>query len=127
MKLPMIAWGMLAVIVLVVPLLAVTPLLVKKKALLDYGALVPARNQLFHSKWIRNRHPTGAVILGNPDASSLIDLGSSFTVIRQMSIPPIDKPTPATLAYAPALSILVVVMCVTPAPEINHSVLKMLG
>ena len=98
MKLPMIAWGMLAVIVLVVPLLAVTPLLVKKKALLDYGALVPARNQLFHSKSDPQSTPHRRCDSGKSRRVVADRFGSSFTVIRQMSIPPIDKPTPATLA-----------------------------
>lgn len=134
MKLPMIAYGLLAVILLVAPLFAVTPALiaVKKRALLEYGELVTAHNQMFESKWIREAASPGvasadAVILGNPDSSSLVDLGSSFTVIRQMTIVPIDKPTLGTLAFGAALPILVVILFVTPASQIIHAVLKMLA
>ena len=128
MKFPMCAYGVLAIVVLVAPLLVVAPVLqkIKKKALLEYGALVTIHNQLFHRKWIQN-HPPGEVILGDPDPSSLVDLGSSFTVIRQMEIVPIDKATFVTLALAAALPMLPVILLATPADELVRVVLKMLA
>jgi hypothetical protein len=111
MKFPMIAYGVLAIIVLVAPLLVVTPVLirVKKRALLDYGALVTIHNQHFDQKWIQKKQSSEETILGDPDPSSLIDLGSSFTVVKQMGIVPIDKPTLVNLAIAAALPMLPVV------------------
>jgi hypothetical protein len=67
------------------------------------------------------------VILGNPDASSLADLGSSFTVIREMSIVPIDKNTLIRLTIAAVLPMLPVVLFATPANEVIRAVLEMLG
>ena len=57
MKLPMITYGVLAIIILIVPLLVVTPVLlkIKKKALLEYGALVTNHNQQFDQKWIQDK------------------------------------------------------------------------
>jgi hypothetical protein len=129
LKLVMIAYGVLAVLLLIVPLLAVTPALIatKKRALLEYGELVTTHNQLFETKWIRDERPADVVILGNPDASSLIDLGDAYTVIRNMTIVPIDKPTLAALAVGAALPILVVILFVTPASQIIQAVLKMLA
>ncbi len=91
----MIAYGILAILVLVVPLLAVAPRLVdvKKKALLDFGALVTEHAQLFDAKWNRADRPSGEVILGNPDASSLADLGGSFAVVRAMRVVPSTSDT----------------------------------
>ena len=128
LKFPMIAYGVLATIFLVVPLLVVTPVLlkVKRKALLEYGAQVAIHNQLFDQKWIQSRQPVGETLLGNPDASSLADLGASFTVVRQMRVVPIDKPTLLTLAISAALPMLPVVLYATPAPELVR-MLKMLG
>jgi len=127
LKLPMIMYGILATLCLVVPLLVVAPVLlkVKRKALLEYGAQVAIHNQLFDLKWIRE-HPEGETLLGNRDASSLADLGSAFTVVRQMHIVPIDKPTLLTLAISAALPMLPVVLYATPTPELIH-MLKMLG
>jgi hypothetical protein len=125
----MIAYGVLAVIVLVVPLLVVAPVLrkVKRKALLEYGALVTIHDQLFETKWIRNKQPHGEVLLGNPDASSLIDLGSSFSVVRQMGLVPINKSTLITLAVAAALPVVPLVLIVTPTDQLIRAVVKMLA
>jgi hypothetical protein len=129
MKFPMIAYGVLAVVLLVVPLLVVTPVLLqtKRKALFDYGAQVTIHNQLFDQKWIQNKAPEGETLLGNPDPSSLADLGSSFAVIRQMGLVPIDKPTLITLVVSAALPMLPVVLYATPADELLRAILKMLG
>jgi hypothetical protein len=129
LQLPMIAYGMLAIILLVVPLLAVTPVLLKTKrtALRAYGGLLMKHNQLFQAKWIDDDGPKSESILGNQDPSSLASLGNSFTVVRQMGIVPIDKPTLVTLALAAALPMIPVLLFVTPANEVVHTVLKMLG
>jgi len=128
-KFPMIAYGVLAIIFLVAPLLVVAPVLVqvKRKALREYGALVTIHNQQFDQKWIQHEQSSDATMLGNPDASSLADLGGSFTVVREMGIVPIDKPTLITLALAAALPMVPVVLFATPADELIRLVLKMLG
>ena len=127
-KFLMIAYGVLAIIFLVAPLLVVAPALlkVKRKGLLEYGAQVTIHNQLFERKWIQEKRPAGETLLGNPDASSLADLGSSFTVVRQMRLVPIDKPTLIALAVSAALPMVPVVLYATPAPELIR-MLKMLG
>jgi hypothetical protein len=123
----MIAYGILAILFLVVPLLVVAPVLlkIKRKGLLEYGAQVTIHNQLFDQKWIQEKQP-GDSLLGNPDASSLGDLGTSFTVVRQMRLVPIDKPTLITLAISAALPMLPVILYATPAAELIR-MLKMLG
>ena len=129
LRITMIAYGVIAVLLLIVPLLVVTPSLIKVKraALRDFGGLVTEHNQMFDTKWIGEKRTKDEAILGNPDASSLVDLGGSFDVIKRMGIVPIDKPTLITLAAAAALPMVPVVLLVTPAYEIVHTVLKMLG
>jgi hypothetical protein len=128
-KFAMIVYGVLAVIVLVVPLLAVSPALlkIKKKAMIEYGALVTEHDQRFETKWIRQHHAPDEIILGNPDPSSLADLGSSYAIVRQMTLVPITKPTLITLAVAAALPMLPVVVLTTPTGELVHPVFKMLA
>lgn len=129
LKFPVIGYLVLAIGVLVAPLLLVAPTLmkVKRRALREYGALVTIHNQQFDSKWIRRDPDHQQMLLGNPDASSLVDLGSSFAVVRQMNIVPIDKPTLISLAVAGALPVIPVILIFTPADEIVHAVVKMLG
>ena len=125
----MIAYGVLAILVLVAPLLAVTPRLidVRNSALFEYGALVTDHDQRFEAKWIHGDRPSGEVILGHPDASSLGDLGAGFAVVRDMSVVPIDRRTLVALALAAALPMLPIVVFATPANELIGAVLKMLG
>ena len=129
MKFPMIGYGVLAILFLIAPLLVVTPLLIrtKRKALREYGALVTQHDQEFDRKWIRQDKAPEEMLLGNPDASSLADLGASFTVVREMGVVPIDKPTLITLAIAAALPMLPVIFIATPTNELIRIVIKMLG
>ena len=128
-KFPMIAYGVIAIVTLVAPLLLVAPVLfkVKQKALLEYGALVTIHNQQFDRKWIQEQKPADEVILGNPDPSSLIDLGSSYIVIRQMTLIPIDRRTLISLAMAAVSPMIPVILFATPADQLVRAVLKMLG
>lgn len=128
-KLPMIAYGVLAIIILVAPLLVVAPVLlkIKRKALREYGALVAIHNQLFDQKWIQKKEPSEQLILGNPDVSSLVDLGSSFTVVKQMTVVPINKRALVSLAVAAASPMLPLILLATPTDELIRHVLKMLG
>jgi hypothetical protein len=128
-KFAMIVYGVLAIIVLVVPLVVVAPVLLKtkKKAMIEYGALVTKHDQLFETKWIRGQHAADEVILGNPDASSLADLGTSFAVVDRMTLVPVTKRTLITLAFAAALPMAPVVLFTTPTGELVHIVLKMLA
>jgi len=128
LKFVLISYGVVATLLLVAPLLVVAPVLTatKKLALLDYGALVTSHNQSFAAKWIEGQSPRGDELLGNPDASSLIDLGSSFEVVQQMKAVPISKSTLITLAAAAALPMVPLVLLVTPADQLVSAVLKML-
>lgn len=125
----MITYGVLAVLALVAPLLAVSPVLVdvRRRALFSYGALVTMHAQMFDAKWIADGHLPDETILGCPDASSLADLGSSFGVVQQMRVVPIDKRTLLGLVVAAALPMLPVVLFATPADELIGAVMKMLG
>jgi hypothetical protein len=128
-KLPMIAYGVLAILCLLAPLTVVSPVLfkIKRRALREYGALVTRHNQQFDQKWILEKQESAERMLGHPDASSLVDLGSSFTVVRQMSLVPIDKPTLIILAVSAAIPMIAVALYATPTNELVHLVLKMLG
>jgi len=57
----------------------------------------------------------------------LADLGNSFSVVRQMGLVPINKPTLVTLAVAAAVPMIPIVLYATPADELVRAVLKMLG
>jgi len=128
MKLPLITYGVFAIILLVVPLTVVTSTLraVKNKALFAYGALVTIQDQQFDQAWIRGVHPPGMAILGDAGPSSLIDLGSSFVNIKRMSIVPLDKHALLVLSAAAAAPMLPLILWATPAEELLRMVMQML-
>jgi hypothetical protein len=74
------------------PLLSFAPVLAaaRRAGLRSYGVLVQRHNQAFHDKWITAAGGDESP-LGNPDMSSLVDLGSSYLVIREMNIAPISR------------------------------------
>jgi hypothetical protein len=97
------------------PLLIFLPSLARARleGLRSYGTLVQQHNQLFHDKWIEGSRPADELPLGNPDMSSLVDLGSSFTVIRQMNIVPVGAAQlvqVAIIACLPGLPLMFLVL-----------------
>ena len=74
------------------PLLIFVPVLARarREALREYGILVQQHNDLFHRKWIDGNRPADELPLGNPDMSSLVDLGTSYTVVRDMKAIPFN-------------------------------------
>jgi hypothetical protein len=126
MKFALIAYGICAIVLLVTPLLVLVPVLraTKQRAVLDYGALVTSHNQSFAAKWIGEHAHQGEELLGDPDASSLVDLGSSFQVVQQMKLVPIARSTLISLAGAAALP-MVPLMLAMPADQLMR-LLKML-
>ncbi len=60
----------------------------------------------------------GEVPLGNPDMSSLVDLGSSFTVVRQMSVFPVGRTQLIQVAIIACLPGLPLALLLLPFAEI---------
>jgi len=127
-----VAIGALALVVLIIaylvfvefvtfgPLLIFLPLLARTRleALRSYGTLVQQHNQLFHNKWIDVDRPANELPLGNPDMSSLVDLGSSFTVIRQMNIVPVGATQLVQVAIVSSLPALPLMFLVLPFMQV---------
>jgi hypothetical protein len=111
------------------PLLIFLPLLARARleGLRSYGILVQQHNQLFHDKWIGGNKPADELPLGNPDMSSLVDLGSSFTVIRQMNIVPVGLTQlfrVAIISCLPALPLMFLVLHFIEVLKILAGVIK---
>lgn len=93
------------------------------ESLRTYGILVQQHNQLFHAKWIDGNRPADETPLGNADMSSLVDLGSSYSVIRDMRIFPAGSKQLLQVAIVSCLPALPLLLLVMPFRE----VLKLLG
>jgi hypothetical protein len=102
------------------PLLIFLPLMARTRltALRSYGILVQQHNQLFHDKWIEGNRSADELPLGNSDMSSLVDLGSSFTVVRQMNIVPVGTAQVVRVAIITCLPALPLLFMVLPFMEV---------
>lgn len=113
-------------IILLAPLLLFTPRLfiVKRRGLLEYGALGSEYTQAFHKKWIRKEGSEGESILGSSDIQSLADLGNSFGFVRNMRPFPIDRNSLLPIVAAIALPMLPLLLTVYPIQDL---VVKIIG
>ena len=129
LKYVILAYCVCATLILVAPLLLLIPTLVpvKKRGLLDYGALAASYTQAFDAKWIHGRPPAGETLLGSPDIQSLADLGNSYGVVREMRVLPIGKSTLLSLAITAALPMIPVLVFGTPTDQLLGTLLKLIA
>jgi hypothetical protein len=125
-KLVIGGYVVLILIILLAPLLVFTPklLMVKRRGLLEYGALANEYTQAFDRKWIRKEKPDGESLLGSPDSSTLADFSNCFECVRNMRSFPIDLNGIIPPIIATALPMLPLVLTVYPFDEL---VLKIVG
>jgi hypothetical protein len=129
LKFIIIAYCVVATLVLAAPLLLLAPrlLAVKKRGLLEYGRLATGYAQTFDAKWVHGRPPEGETLLGSSDIQSLADLGNSYAIVQGMRAAPIGKGTIIGLAIAAALPMAPVLILGTPADQLIGAVLKLLA
>jgi hypothetical protein len=83
----------IVVAVVLAPLLVfVGPLSRARRAgLREYRHLAKRHLDEFEAKWLRGGADAGELLVGNPDLSSLADMGNSFEVVREMRVLPITR------------------------------------
>ena len=98
------------------PLLVFSPRLleVKRRGLLEYGALANKYTLAFDRKWIK----------GEADIQSLADLGNSFEYVRGMRLIPVDRNSIIPLIASAILPMAPLVLTMFPLDEL---LLKILG
>lgn len=131
----------LAVLLLLVAMLFVLPLCLfsprlwacRLRGLARYSALAERYVTDFDAKWLPS--PAHAVapgagepLLGNPDVQSLADLSTSFNLVRDMRLAPVNLRLLAQLAVAALLPMLPLVLFEYPLTEITRGlVAKLIG
>jgi hypothetical protein len=121
--------GYIAFVVFAVlaPLLLFTPQLAraKREGLNRYGAFVTTYVSDFDQKWL---HTSGTKekLLGTGDIQSLADLGTSFTVVREMKTFPFGTDDITRLAFAAALPCLPLLLTIMPLDALIGRLLKIL-
>jgi hypothetical protein len=126
-KVMILGYVVLVLLVLLAPLLVFSFRLleVKRRGLLEYGALANRYTRSFDRKWIRGEAPEEEALIGSADIQSLADMGNSFQIIREMRPAPIDLwTTIVPMAVFAVVPFLPLALTVLPFDEI---VIKIIG
>ncbi|WP_051304877.1 hypothetical protein [Chitinilyticum litopenaei] len=110
------------------PLLFFTPQLAqaKRDGNREYGVLVMRHNREFDDKWLRGGLPDDAEKIGNQDMSSLVDLGSSYDVVRGMRTVPVSRDAILFLAAATVAPLIPLLLTMMSAEELLRKLAGML-
>lgn len=127
-KVLIIAYVVLQLVIFLGPLLVFAPLLVrvKRRGLLDYGALATGYTQSFDNKWVRGKAPDGDTLLGSSDIQSLADLANSFQIVNKMGAFPFNRFNITFIVAASAVPMLPLLLTVISPEEIVLKILKLL-
>ncbi len=119
-KLEVIA--LIAVVTMVVlgPLLAFSPHLMRAKrvGLREYGKLGSRYVEEFDQKWVRGGASADEQLIGSADIQSLADLGNSFEIIRGIRPIPFTKDAVIQLIVIVLLPVLPLILTMMPLEEL---------
>ena len=120
LKYHVIVFVVFALAILHAPLVAFMGNLARSRfrGLLEFGALIWRHDRAFDEKWIRTNETNQESLLGNPDASSLADLGLVYEHVERMQIIPFDKKAAVALVLAALIPMLPLVGTAIPLAEI---------
>jgi len=121
-----IAYVVIAIIIMVGPLMVFTGTLLKTKraGLRQYGALATEYTGSFHKKWIEHQNPEHEQLLGSGDIQSLADLGNSFSFVEKMKPLPLDPRVILHLVISTLLPLTPLLLTVMSPKEILKLLLK---
>ena len=111
------------------PLLVFVPLLApaKRRALLEYGALVGEHGRGVRRRWILGEPVPDAGVLAAPEIGPVADTISLYEAVRKMRIAPIGVIALASVLLPTALPILVVLALQIPIRSLLLGLLKALA
>ena len=114
------AFVVLVVAVCVAPLLALAgPLAAaKRRALLEYGALVGKHGRLVRRRWILGETPADDALLQAPEIGPVADTLALYDAVRRMRPVPFGKSTLIGIAVPTLIPILVLLSTQVPIKEV---------
>ncbi len=116
------------IVVILGPLMVFTPKLaaLKRKGLLEYGALATAYVRSFDQKWLRGDNEQNEPLLGTGDIQSLADLFTSVENIGNMKTFPFNMGIVKSLVVAAALPFLPLVATIIPLKDLLGPIMAIL-
>jgi hypothetical protein len=129
LRLQMIAVVVIALLLFLAPLALWLPQLraCKRRALLDYGALVGEHGRLVRRRWIEGEPLADAALLGAPEIGPVADTISLYEAVKRMRPVPIGRPSLLAIVLAAALPMLPVLAIEIPIKDLLLKLLKTLA
>jgi hypothetical protein len=127
LRAPMVGFLVLELLLLLLPLMAFTPLLTRLRwqGQFRYGALAARYAAGFDAKWAHSTQPANEPLLGTADIQSLADMQGSFEPVAKLRTVPIDFTTIRVLVFAAAIPFLPVLCIEIPLQELLKKVLAL--
>jgi hypothetical protein len=110
------------------PLIFLTPQLfrLQRHALVEYGVLAARHSHSFERRWVEGKEGKDENIVGAPDFSSLIDLGSSYDVARSIRALPFRVSMLRSTLLAALIPMAPLLLIEAPLEELLVKLAKML-
>jgi hypothetical protein len=129
LRLPMIGLGVLVLVIFLSPLLVwARPLgAVKRRALLEYGALVGRHGRLVRRRWIEREPVADDALLAAPELGPVADTITLYEAVRKMRTVPVGRSSIVLLALPALVPMLGVLGIEVPLRDLLLKVLKTLA
>jgi len=120
LKLVLTGFVVIVVALCVAPLLALAgPLAAaKRRALLEYGALVGKHGRLVRQRWILGEPPAEEPLLQAPEIGPVADTLALYDAVRRMNVVPFGKSTVLGIAVPTLIPIIVLLSTKVPIKEV---------
>jgi len=90
----------------------------KRRALLDYGALVGEHGRLVRRRWILGEKPADDALLQAPEIGPVADTLAVYEAVRRMKPVPFGKSTLLNIAVPTLIPIVVLLSTQVPIKEV---------
>lgn len=129
LRFQMAGFVVLILLLFLAPLFALAPplLLARRRALLDYGALVAEHGRQVGRRWIEHESLADDALLSAPELGPVADTAALYESVRRMRPLPISRVSVTALAVPALLPILVVLSLQVPLRDILLRILKALA
>lgn len=129
LRLPMITFGVVVLALFLAPLLPwQRPLgAAKRRAELDYAALVARHGRLVRERWILGAQPSEDPILSAPEIGPVADTAALYESARRMRTLPIGRRSLAAILLPAAIPLVAVLAIEVPVKDLLLGLLKTLA
>jgi hypothetical protein len=129
LRMPMIAFGVVTLVLFLAPLVAWRGALVaaKKRAELEYGALVGEHGRLVRRRWILREPLADDALLGAQEIGPVADTITLYEAVRKMRTIPLGRRSLFAILLPAALPLLAVLAIEIPVKDLLLKLLKTLA